>query len=67
MYYRLWGFPDSSVGIESTCNAGDAGLIPDSGRSPRERIDYPHQYSGLENSMDCMVNGLAESDMTEQL
>ena len=37
MYYMLWGFPDSSVGIESTCNAGDAGLIPDSGRSPGER------------------------------
>ena len=59
--------PDSSVGIESTCNAGDAGSIPELGRSPGERIDYPLQYSGLENSMDCIVHALAESDMTKQL
>jgi len=39
------GFPDSSVGKESTCNAGDPGLIPGSGRSPREGIGYPRQYS----------------------
>ena len=38
------GFPDSSVGKESTCNAGDSGLIPGSGRSG-EVIDYPFQYS----------------------
>ena len=35
------GFPDSSVGKESTCNVGDAGLIPGSGRSPREGTGYP--------------------------
>ena len=46
------GFPDSSVGKEATCNAGDFGSIPGSGRSPGERKGYPHQYSGLENSMD---------------
>jgi len=34
------GFPDSSAGKESTCNAGDLGLIPGSGRSPEERIGY---------------------------
>ena len=39
------GFPDSSVGKESTCNAGDPGLIPGLGRSAGERIGYPLQYS----------------------
>ena len=39
------GFPDSSVGKESACNAGDPGLIPVSGRSPAEGIGYPLQYS----------------------
>ena len=39
------GFPDSSVGKESTCNAGDAGSIPGLGRSPGEGIGYPLQYS----------------------
>ena len=39
------GFPDSSVGKESTCNAGDPGSIPGSGRFPGEGIGYPLQYS----------------------
>ena len=39
------GFPDSSVGKESTYNAGDPGSIPESGRSPGEGIGYPLQYS----------------------
>ena len=47
-------FPHSSVGKESICNAGDPGSIPGSGRSPGEGIGHPLQYSGLENSMDCM-------------
>ena len=38
------GFPDSSVGKESTCNAGDPSLIPGSGRSPGEGIGYPLQH-----------------------
>ena len=38
-------FPDSSVGKESACNAGGPGSIPGSGRSPREGIGYPLQYS----------------------
>ena len=38
------GFPDSSVGKESACNAGDLGLIPQSGRSDGEGLDYPLQY-----------------------
>ena len=40
-FFPVLGFPDSSVGKESACNAGDPGLIPGSGRSPREGIDYP--------------------------
>ena len=39
------GFPGSSAGKESTCNAGDPGLIPGLGRSPGEGIGYPIQYS----------------------
>ena len=39
------GFPDSSVGKKSACNAGDLGLIPGSGRSTGEGIGYPLQYS----------------------
>ena len=39
------GFPDSSVGKESACNAGDSGLIPGLGRSAGEGIGYPPQYS----------------------
>ena len=39
------GFPDSSVGKESACNAGDPGSIPGSGRSAGEGIGYPFQYS----------------------
>ena len=39
------GFPGSSAGKESTCNAGDPGWIPGSGRSPEEGIGYPLQYS----------------------
>ena len=95
------GFPDNSVGKESTCNAGDSGSIPASGRStgegigyplqyswaslvaqlvknplysvgdlgsipglgrsPGEGKGYPLQYSGLENSMDSIVCGVAKS------
>ena len=39
------GFPDSSVGKESTCSTGDPGLIPGSWRSAGEGIGYPLQYS----------------------
>ena len=39
-----YGFPDSSVGKESTCNAGDTGSILGSGRFPGEGIGYPLQY-----------------------
>ena len=46
------GFPDGSDGKESTCNAGDPGSIPGSGRSPGEGNGIPLQYSCLENPMD---------------
>jgi len=39
------GFPHSSVGRESTCNAGDSSSIPGLGRSTGEGIGYPRQYS----------------------
>ena len=98
--YSINGFPDSSIGKESACKAGDPGLIPGSGRSAGEGIGYPLQYSwaslvaqlvknspgmwetwvrclswedplerkrlltpvsGLENSMNCVVHGVAKS------
>ena len=55
------GFPCGSAGQESTCNAGDLGPIPGLGRSPGEGKGYPLQYSGLENSIDCIVHGVAKS------
>ena len=54
-----------SAGKESACNAGDLGLIPGLGRSLGEGNSYPLQYSGLEDSMDCVVHGVTESNMTE--
>ena len=48
---------------------GRPGFNPWVGKIPREGNGYPLQYSGLENSMDCIVHGVAksQSDMTEQL
>ena len=57
----MMGFPDTSVGKESTCNAGDLGLIPRLGRSPGEGKGYPLQSLGLENFMDCIVHGVTKS------
>ena len=57
------GFPHSSLGKESACYAGDPGLIPGLGRSPGAGVGYPLQYSGLENSMDCIVHGVAKSQI----
>ena len=48
------GFPHSSAGKESACNAGDPGSIPGLARSPGEGIGYPLQYSCLENSIQSM-------------
>ena len=55
------GFPCGSAGEEFTCNAGDLGLIPGLGRSLGEGKSYPLQYSGLDNSLDCIVHGVAKS------
>ena len=52
------GFCCGSAGKESTCNAGDLDLIPGLRISPGEGKGYPLQYSGLENSMDCIVHGV---------
>ena len=57
----FWGFPGGSAGKELTCHAGNLGLIPELGRSPWEGNNYPLQYSGLENSTDCIVHGVAKS------
>ena len=61
------GFPDSSVGKESTCNAGDPGSIPGLGRSSGEGIGYPLQHSWsslvaqLVKSLPAMLEALFNS------
>ena len=50
--YIYMGFPHSSIGKESACNAGDPGSIPGSGRSPGEENGNPLQYFCLENPMN---------------
>ena len=54
-------FPCGSAGKKSACNAGDLNLIPGLWRSPGEGKDYPLQYSGLENSTDCVVHWVKKS------
>ena len=56
------GFPESSAGKESACNAGDLGSVPGLGRSPGEGKGYPLQYSGLENPMDYAKSQTRLSD-----
>ena len=63
------GFPNGSSGRQSTCNAGDLGLIPGWGRSSGEGNGNPLQYSFLENSMDrgawlATVHGVVKSQTT---
>ena len=53
-----WGFPGGPAGEESACNAGDLGSISGLGTSPGEENGYLLQHSGLENSMDCIVQGV---------
>ena len=73
--YVYVGFPGGSDSKESTCNAGDSGLIPGSRRSPGEGNGNLLQYSCLGNPMIEEPGGLqsmgspsfAESDRTEQL
>ena len=59
--FELVLFPCGSAGKESASNARDLGSIPGLGRSPEEGKDYPLQYSGLENSKECIVHGVAKS------
>ena len=58
-WLRDW--TELKVSKDSTCDAGDLGLIPVLGRSPKEGKGHPLQYSGLENSMGCIVHGVAKS------
>ena len=57
----ILGFLCGSAGEESTCNVGDLGSIPRLGISPGEGKGYPLQCSGLENSIDYIVHGVAKS------
>ena len=68
---NTWDFPGGSDGKESTCNAGDLGLIPGSERSPGEGNGHSLQYSCLENPIDrgawwSTVHGVTKSQ-TERL
>ena len=69
VYGVIMGFPYSSVGKKSACNAGDPGSIPGSGRSSGEGNGNPLQYSCLENPWTEELSGLQrmgsqESDTT---
>ena len=61
----MWCIYCGSAGKESTCNVGDLSLIPGLGRSPGEGKGYPLQYSGLENSMDCIVHGVTKTQLSD--
>ena len=71
--YMHRGFPGSSDGQDSACNAGDPGSVPGLGRCPGEGNGYPPQYSCLENFMGrgarwaIVCGGGAESDKIDQL
>ena len=62
-YHMIQGFPCGSAGKESACNARDLGSVPGLGTmgSPGEGNGYPLQYSGLENSVDCIGRRVAKS------
>ena len=58
--FSILVFPCGSAGKESTCNVGDLSSVPGLGRSPGEGKGYPLHCSGLENSMDWVVHGVAK-------
>ena len=72
----MWDFPHSSVGKESTCNAGDSSSIPWLGSSPGEGIGYPLQYSwaffvaqlvkNLPAMQETLVQPLGQEDPLEK-
>ena len=53
------GFPGTSADKESSCNAGDPGLIPGLGRAPGEGIGHPLQYSWVSLVAQIVKNPLA--------
>ena len=53
--------PCGSAGGESACNAEDLSSIPGLGRSPGKKNGYSLQYSGLDNSTDCIVHEVTKS------
>ena len=59
-FFMSLGFTDGSAGKESTCSVRDLGLILGLGRFPGEGNRYPLQYSGLENSMNFIIHGIAK-------
>ena len=58
VFYKIKRPTGGSDGKESSCDGGDWGLIPESGRSPGEGNGYPLQYSCLEDSMTEEPGGL---------
>ena len=61
VHFTVCGLPCDSAGKEFALSVGDLGSIPGLERSPGEGKGYPLQYSGLENSMDCIVHGVEKS------
>ena len=59
--YSNKGLPCGSAGKEAVCNVGDLDSSPELGRSPGEGKGYSLQYSGLENSVDCIIHGVTKS------
>ena len=53
--------PSGSAGKESSCSGGDLGSVPGLGRSPGEGKEFPLQYSGLDNPMDCIVHEVTKN------
>ena len=68
-YIKTRGFPESALGKESACNAGDPSLIPGWGRSTGDRIGYPLQYSwaslvaGLVKNLPAMPETWVQSNL----
>ena len=61
--YSPWGCKESDTteGLSLSADREDAGSIPGLERCPREGNCYPLQYSGLENSIDCIVHWVSKS------
>ena len=59
--YKNCAWPLGSASKEAARNSGDLGSIPGLGRSPGEGKGYRLQYSGLGNSMDCIIHGVTKN------